>query len=525
MDRLLRIRGMALVTLLMVPCALAQPITQASFEASSASWSDLSPVARAGFAGLRVRESLGSAGSSVADSGFEIRASQLQLETDLAEYYLDAAPVVYTPLPPTLPAAGSPGVQSNSSHYTDAVVQGTESRAGRFLYILPLDDGEMSIQVPCAEAESSTDNQLTVVSKVDTGRAESYADTSGALQVQACQGSDLSLTGSFRLALWEWDGHLAAAEGETALWSGKTQQENLPGPRLDPTYISRAQQIFLTIRDGSFTIRGNNERPPLLYVNDLQLDGAPNMVLSQASGQVQGIELPVSGGHVEMAGKMSLGLERSSSGIAVQVHDGMENLEVDGQAIELATTTAAPAGGGFPGWGIVGLVGAVLAAPMLFVPRVLQRRREERFAEVEVEEAVDRVEQMMGKMRYAEALPASLHLVNLAPRHPRAQFLRATVLRRLGYTRDALEHHERARHLGLLKDLNPQWTAALDLEAARASLDMARSMPRHRRTDWERKALQHLTQAAATDSAILSDLEVHPELDDLYWRRDLNVAP
>lgn len=511
--------------ILLVPHVQAQPQAQALFDAAAASWSEPTR-ATISMIGLRVKDAPLSAPGNPTDSFFEVRGDVVRVATDLAELLVDAA-VVASPLPPTLPVLGSQGVHTNESLYTHATVTGTASRASRGLFVFPLSGEAIRVQGDCGAAQPSDLQQWAAVMQVNRSRPDIPANTSRALELSPCAGNELTLNGSFQVVIWEWDSHLTADEGEADLWSGKAKQETAPGPAgsLDPRpYASRAQQVFLTVNDGSFSIRGNDARPPLLYVNDLTMDGATSIVLTQASGHVQDITAPLSGSRIEMSGHMNLDLARTSSGIAVNVQSGMEKLDVDGQAIALKTITSQPAGGEFPRWALLGLVGAVLAAPAIIVPRVLYRRREARLAEGEVEEMADKVEDLMQTMRYAQALPMSLRLVNRAPRNVRAHFLRATALRRMGSIKQALEHHERARSLALIAGMNGASCAEMDLETARAAMDMARTVPRHRRARWEKLALAHLQQAAAADQAILADLDVHPDLAEIYWDRSATIT-
>lgn len=493
--------------ILLVTTASAQGAFEATFNSSTAAWAEAEASGQ--FAGLVVQPVNFVGENAELDSWFELRGRSMQVETDTADLYLEAAPVTAAPLPPTLPLIGNTGVESTSVEYLDATVTGTASRGSRLLYVFPIPGLAAEVEVPCGVAAHSPDGEFVAVARLNGSRGDFAANTVDALEVRTCFQSALVVTGSFLVVLWEWDAHLMSAQGEVDWWSGKAHQENVPvGADLRP-YVSRAQQIYVTVRDGAFTINGNADRPPLLYSESLDLVEAPTIKLDGATGQIKDAGVPVTGANVILAGALEARLKAADRGVQVQVLDGLRTINVNGLPLA-SIVTAEPTTAGRSAWQLVGMVGAVLA-PLVAVPIV--RRRRARPA-AGITRLVDHVETLIQTGQAEEALRPSQRLLRRVPSEPHAHWLRVSALRRAGYPEQAFAHYQGLTIQGL--HFQGRFAAELALEAARAALQASTGFAT-RQGAWRRLACQALLEACQADKSILADLDVHPGLEALYF--------
>lgn len=183
-----------------------------------------------------------------AKSFFDLQATAIQAEWDTSGLYLDAKPVAFYPS----------FVTHGSATYTNAVIQGASSGTNRYLFVFP--DGPVQVLAACAAAQASTQSQLSAVSHADNARNPTNADTANALQVAPCTDTTVRLRGSFRVILWDWNANVTAQEGSGFLWSGKAPQDTVSGPDARP-YASRAQQVYLTVHNGTMTLPSTPRRP------------------------------------------------------------------------------------------------------------------------------------------------------------------------------------------------------------------------------------------------------------------------
>lgn len=412
--------------------------------------------------------------------------------------------------------------KTSNQTYADAVVEGTQFHPGYIFHVIAIQSALPLITVATnCSAFIPSQHDIIENEKILQPSAEASSahpltqDVSNTVQWTECGQGLVRIEGSFVLALWQVQAELEANGERRDLPSGYAPTEGAPA--LYPT-VSHARQQFLFAEDAVLTIPAMDASSHLAFVQDAALDVDGEITFREATGTLGrgGAEQSVQAHFLTVDGQIRFAASFQSKQYLHNVLSGhLDEAVADGQPLSF---TATPSPGGLSRWSILMLVGGVLASPMLFMPRVVRRRREAMLAAGEVDEAVERVEQLVARHRYVEALPASRELVGMLPYHPRAHFLRATVLRRMGYSKEVLEHHERTCDLGLPATFKPGWAAALDLEAARAAMDLAQS-GRGNRPVWEAKALQHLRQAMAVDGAVMMDLEAHPDLADLYWEQ------
>ncbi|MFA5943236.1 MAG: hypothetical protein WC876_02080 [Candidatus Thermoplasmatota archaeon] len=478
-----------------LPLASAQEgLEQARFQSAGLSWEANNPEMAGSFVGLMVRQNLFEDTPS-AVSGFEIQADQLEVRREWSNLYLDAPPaVLYSP-----DAMESQDVRT----FTETRIEGVSLQDGHAIYIFPAAPGSVRVSLQCAGfVQPSNNDELKAVHYITT--STTIADSSRALEIKPCAGTKLTLDGAFQVILWSWDSQLHAAEGEELLWSGKAQQEVVPGQDLGP-YASRAQQVFITVPDGSFSIVGSQDLPPLLYMDGADLTGVSTMNLIQATGQLTAEAVNVAGRSIEAAGNLSVTLARSDAEIAVQVHQGLDFLAVDGQAVAVraATVNAGPS----PSWILLGALGAV-AAPAVMVP-LLRRRRtpihRARHSDAVVEQAWRALEEMDG----ATAEARGRKLLDWNPTSAVNHFLLGSALRLQQRLEEAVRHHEEARKLegDWPTDDLPAWNLALGaVSMARHRAQGSQQFSKATIREWVQSAI-HIHQEIRSELAAYPDLE------------------
>lgn len=498
-----------LLLLLAAPFSAAERETspQAEFVALSAGLSD-DTDGQARFVGLRVPGYL-----DAHDSWFHARGRAVDVTTDTADSFVEVSPVAGSPLPPSTAPGAPSGVDTETKSYGEAVVEGIASRTNRFLYVLGDEGSSVRFQTACSTVQvpESKDVSLTVPPVVNSSRPSERRDTTAALEVVPCTGRDLTVLGSFTVIFWEWDFTVTSQGKAEPYWTGLGQSMPMADAR---PYFGSAQQAFVEVQEGAFTIRGSADFPPVLYLEDVQLETS-RLDLRSASGNATNLPDTVQGDLLELAGQMRVGLQRGPGGLGlgVTVFSGLKALAVDGQAVPL-TTTSTPVG--LPRWAYILAAGLVGAVPLAVVPAVVIRKKQEALI-VQREDT----EHLVQGHRLEEALPSSVRLVESMPRDPGANLLLATSMRRLGHSSQALGHLSRAREPGWLRPLDAIGSAELDLEAALAAFDLSVGEANPVQAEqWRDMARNLVRRAVQADRGVLLDLEAYPGLDALYWETE-----
>jgi hypothetical protein len=447
----------------------------------------------------------------IADSSFEIQANHLIVRTDSADAYAETS-ANYLVVPPTVGPFDSPAIHSKEDAYTAAVVVGTDSRPGRTLYVFRLDGCEASVLAQGAVAEVSSISESKAVSHFNNEWTITR-DVSQTIQVTPKAGTEVQVAGCFLVVLWEWDAAWTATEGSGTLWSGKGEGQGAS----DPTgatnaeaSVSPAQQIYIEVRNGTFTIHGNDVRPTRVFLDSVEVE-ASDLALTDADGQITmgDVPLPVHGQTVHLHGALDATVKRNGSRLGLQVV-GVDSADADGQT--LVSAMVQPPSASWLPWvlGFVGL-GAVLVPAALLPTRRRKPARAHRLLAI-AEQAWQALEARDGATAEARARK----LLDWKPRSATANFLLGSALGLLGRYEEAASRHEQAT---LAEEDWPSrnllaWNRMLGAVAMVRHLESGgRRFTRERIVDWMRNAV-------ALDPAMRSELAAHhldEYLDDVAY--------
>ncbi|MFA5944238.1 MAG: hypothetical protein WC876_07215 [Candidatus Thermoplasmatota archaeon] len=439
----------AFLALSLLPSVGAQASPQGSFHSASVEWSEAKSEPLGNLVALQnvlptVNDLLAPTNQvPVEDSFFTIQSANLVVKTVAADLYAEIPPAIFTAVPPRIQAIESPAIHRTEAMYTDAEILGTASRSDRALYVLPLDDCQATVIAVKAVGEASTDAGVKAASHFDN-REDLRRDVSTAIRVNPEVGSDVVVTGCFVVALWEWDATWTASQGSGLLTSGKANSQGTS----DPTgttgagvTVSNAQQLYFFAKEGTFTMRGNVQRPPLVFLDSAHIQAA-QFTLHEASGRLQGADGPldVVSQDVVLRGELDAVLMRDDADIASQLHGALESADVDGRPVILATTVSPPTGSAPMLWGLLGAFGLV-AVPAALVPplRAMRRRRVDGLLYV--------CDRLFEKRAFPEMRALASRVLDVAPRHPEAHVSMARALEQLRQFDDAQAHRTTAHTL------------------------------------------------------------------------------
>lgn len=251
------------------------------------------------------------------------------------------------------------------------------------------------------------------------------------------------------------------------------------------SYAGPAQQLYLTVTNGTFTLAGSHAFPLVLYMQAPAVQDALQARLSGGSGNIPALNRDVAGQAILLTGRMRLGLDQAGQGVGVTVREGLDALEVDGRRIQVPATAVAAPKPGMPAALAGGLAGAVLvSAAVVPVARRARAARSRR-----MEDLVEGGRDLLHRGRCEEAHAAARKVLDLKPDHPQGHYLMAVSLGCLHDVAGALAHHRRAAEL--LRKV-PEARGLLGenaLQAARTAAS-ARDAGRQEVVAWLGEALQ-----------------------------------
>lgn len=502
------------LVLCLPPQAMAQTsITQATFKATSASWVSDNSSAKGEFVGLYNRLQTSALESRTpADSFFELHAQQAHIEVDIADYYF-VSPVAGGALPPFTERTQLSSVRTETTDVTNAFIYGSESEADRFLYVFPYGEGVVRMEANCASAKATLQDPSlplqpdpTVIraeSYVDSRRPDPQADISNTLNIMPCDGTQLTVSGTFLVVLWAWDGQVQSKEESFELRSGyETPIGPLNGD--NGVFMGTAQEAYIYVQKGRFTIVGDDVRPTWVYFDQVSLQGVTQLSLQDVQGQIQDLP-PIHGDHVRLMGDLDIGLVPDSDLLLkANVGGSLQALDVDGHRMEFATVLpAVPVAGSDPNLLIAAILAFALSAWLLGV-RIRQDRRSRR---KKVESGVGRharrasfhaleARRSLGESRMPRALRHATRAVRLAPDVPSHRVLRCVVLQECARQtgRQVFLREAEREEAKLNRDLaDPQERAGTRAEATELLCALGR----------REEALLALQQAAADDVSVV----------------------
>ncbi|MEA3203414.1 MAG: hypothetical protein QOI63_1089 [Thermoplasmata archaeon] len=397
-----------------------------------------------------------------------------------------------------------------SATYTAAHVEGTTSGGARALYVFPTGGQALQASIPCATAQAPLQNQIGAVAHADRSRATRKADVSQAVQITPC--APASVTGSFTVVLWDWNADATAQEGRAVLWSGKEKQDAAPDPlgvADGRPYVSRAQQVYLTVQDGTLTFPASGQ-PALLFVGGIDLAGASTVGLTEATGSLLGQQLQ--GHRLQLAGRIDAALAHEADRMVLRVADGLHGVDVDGRSYAVASTTTAPGRAWWP-WLTGGL--GLVAVPVLAAPLVRRRRA------LRVHATACRAKDLLCRLDANAALPLTAKLLRLEPKEPEWFYLHGLALHGAGALGDAHQQHEAASALKPEPGLAAQNAHAGALVAARLYA-FAQGEERVRLFG---RVLAWIESGAGADGRILGDMAMNGELQPFLSLLEKHPAP
>lgn len=510
---LIRSTVLLLVLVLGLPAVEAAASDQGAFTAAVVQWQAEPASSHIAFVALELRENLGTdnaipptaPAAPVQSPAFQIQAKAVEMDSDHSDVFLENG-VVKGPAVPNSVAGPSPFVESSHESLTAAHINGTLSREGRSLQIFGLVDAPMQVSVPCANATASQRSEVRAVSLM-SAHDQIAKDANGAIEVRPCSDSFVELSGDFVVVVWEWDGTIQAAEREGVFWSGKrplSQADARP-------FVTEGQQVYFLVHDGSIRLPGNAERPPVLFANALDLAGASNVTLTRGRGEIGLDRIPAAGHEVSLKGDMNLRLKRAANAVDLAVLHGLHDVAVDGRNVALTSAVSSPTTDPNMPWpALLGVVGLVVSTGAVVV-RLHRRRAATRPAPPRP--ATAPLEGIDDSNDGSSVANLRLMLAR-RPTDYRAHERLGQALRRIGASREAAQHFETAGRL-----CGPQAPAAVraEIDWARALALLEASSNGASRDVGRREARAILLRAGQTFPPILADLDVYPELEELYY--------
>jgi tetratricopeptide (TPR) repeat protein len=375
---------------------------------------------------------------------FTLAAQSLRVQT----YYFD----------PTLHPASSNRIalqpQASSDSYRQALVQGIANR-DNYRFGLFSTNGQPKIEIvsTCSNLAPSPVSQDSLASKVTYQSPDNVITFSAANALRWADCSDsasIKITGDFVLMLWEWDAAIRANGQDYPLPSGQSSSTYDPTGSSDSTStVSYDRQRYLYVENGTLTIPTLTGSNYAIYVGpEAHLHADAGLAFKDAIGELTAESQTVSlqGNALQVKGSLDLDASGTDTNKPFTTHlsGTMQNVVIDGRDVGLSSTVAGSKG--LPSWTwILGAVGAVVAVPVLATPlmrRAISTRRAHR-----IEELTERGMALVARLRFQEAKPLTLKLLDLDPQSPDAHYAHATVLGRLGDCEAALQYHQSALRL------------------------------------------------------------------------------
>lgn len=279
-------------------------------------------------------------GDPLAPSSFTLHGDSVRVELDYAHPSLNVGMVTS--------ARHSYGMIPKE--FASFEGQGGINRNGYQLVMVPLGSGAaLSMTSSCAEAASpgstSIDREAKVVPK------ESRAPLTAAVE-QSVMWSDCSamaqvtVIGDFLVALWEWDFVIEARDSTHEYATGRLQADALYGAPDLTAIVSRDQQAFLFVTNGTLGLQLERGVPHEIYAGPLAtVHSDLGALLGQARGQIRipsGMQ-EFTAQVVEMTGVVDLEIDADEGQLKVR-SGNVDGLRLDGVPVQLAAVATVPDG-------------------------------------------------------------------------------------------------------------------------------------------------------------------------------------
>jgi hypothetical protein len=293
-------------------------------------------------------------------SGLHLSAARLTVETDHADV---ASPLLNVAVKPTT---------SPPSFYTDAKMDGVANRDQCRILLFGLEGRPL----PSAQVHSSclglqpspsdqTDPRPPRV-QASSARTNLTVPAGDALLLTNCstQG-DLTITGDFRIALYDWDVELSAAEGSRFLHSGPQSA----GPAGTPDGSAAAGSVdehYLYAFDAVLTLPRLVDGTKVYLGPQARLGTNGTLQLRNAHGRMAGQD--VQAGTIQFEGPLQALLSSGGSPntpLRAQVSSSSDSVSADGRLLSLVA--ARPAAAPWPWVAATALVVALGAAAWVLV--------------------------------------------------------------------------------------------------------------------------------------------------------------
>lgn len=439
------------------------------------------------------------------DPLFELRATAARVET------WEAGPYTRGPrgfiAPPTTPT---------SQLFTEVSVIGTTNRAEYRFDVFPTTDVPplASVSSACVQLEPSSKDSHDSVPRVGADSPRFETRVADAIQWSACGLSELTVTGSFVLVLWEWDAEIRSDGQATELRSGRDRTSTAPEPAASSIYptVSHARQQYIYVEGGTLTVPRMDDTTHWAFLDSPRLSTQGTLRFKDATGQLEqdGVVHPIRASSLNAEGGLGLHGIRSTGqdgNLHADLAGRLDAADTDGQPMALSAAVAAQ--GGPVLWLLaVGAVGAV-AAPALAVP--LRRRHAARRRRTDA--VLRRLDDAMCRLDFPAAERLSAKLLDWEPHVGEFHHLRGQALRELGQPALALQHHEQARDLLRgFEGLDTELLAENFYAGARAAALQAAAASAAEKDKWQEIVLAWLRQALESKPELLADMERQPDV-------------
>ena len=444
-------------------------------------------------------------GAALAPPGFSLQAERLRLETDHADL---AFPQEKTSVHPST---------TPPEYFSAARLTGIAARTGQRLLLFPLAASHaprLDSLVGCGSLQGSDMASPDRIPRVQAGSVRSNLtwDVSSTSRLQKCSREIVSIQGDFRLSLYEWDAVLSTNGQTRQVYSG--HQSATPSGLPDVSgVVASVDEVYLYAWNATLTM-ATPRAVDHLFLAQAQVATQGTVVVGGASGHVSlsGHTIDLNGESLTLRGTTILSATGSGVNQPIQVHaaGNLESASLGGLALSLTTTPASSMWMGWVGGGlaVVGLVAVpVLRSVRLRSARPLGRRRSN---------LENRIDDLLCRRDYREALPLARKMLDWMPQSPLAHCNQAKILSCLGQPRQALSHFEEAREiLACLGTPDHALAGENAFEAARATILLHRQATGADRQNLRGAALIWMREALQANPALLVDMEMEHELRPL----------
>ena len=410
---------------------------------------------------------------------------------------------------------------THESTYAESIVTGFAIRSGYNLAVFPQGAlAAVKVVSDCVRVSSAEASETSAPPKVNASAPTFTTPIADAIRTLSCGQTEVQVTGSFVLVLWQWDAIIETGGMSSTLPSG-LEASGLPSPVSAAAYpsLAKARQRYLYANDAVLSIPLVDISPHALYLAEGHLAVQGVALLDNATGNLRSgaVDHPIANRELELVGNVEFS-DLQSTGVGSPVHarvaGAIESANSDGAALGLATVQ--PSTGSPLPW-LLGALGAVLvAAPAILVPLGFKRRSDARFADDLTGMAYDAV----CLQDYAKVRSLASKVIQVDDEAGEAHLLVGVAESHLGDLASALASHQRAR---ALLAHEPGLAAENAYFAALACARHRQSATGERREELRLLAVKWFGEAVSFNPDYACDLAIHPELGDCFQPQDGTV--